>query len=831
MVFDTQALTETVCAFEARRIDDKKWVGIAIYDENQRKIQVAQYVDGDHLAYTEAMLLQVRPNTVYAHAALPGDEKKLRNICLGSGAECIFDKGNGFDAQFAVNDLPKLLIDDVRNYVKLTDEVHSMRVLGGLFKHFGLVGRNELYHRVHLTPYPMNQFARLDKATFNALNILPRPGEGVRSSTSILGLLNRTRTVIGARKLAHWITQPLVSPTTISRRHDVVELLVGNMDLVHTLQSALKFVPDLERLSTKFHKTEVGLPPSNGGASLEDLHAIYKSIKGALSLLKVLESFQGMHASTLSTDFTQPLGNCTGQFQGLVRLVESTIDLTEADKGKYLMNRSFDKGFETLAQEKDRQTAAMEQERESLERELNLGSGTVALREVDAGKGLGSGSFAFRVVKRYQAPIQNRANIRTISIKKNEYLFSTSNLDATTKKLKHAEQQYDKAQAVLVKKCLHAACSYAPVIESFSLIMGSLDVLCAFAVVSSGSQTQYVRPTISENELRIEDGVHPLVVETGRAYVPNDVYMNRESSRMQIITGPNMGGKSTYIRQVATTCLLNQIGMFVPASRAMLPVMSSIMCRVGANDVQLKGISTFMAEMIEAACILNNADERSLVIVDELGRGTSTEDGFGIAWGFGTYLANESKCFTLFATHFHELGGLEQATKDESSNITPIINKHATAFVDPSRDDKLTFLYAMKPGVADRSYGVHVARLAKFPQSAIDLAAKMATLLEEGDKTKTVTNDMTNDDRGREEGGTKKTVTNETHTNANRRKRAREEDEENDDRSASRAPLGILLHEFKCEDKKSFLRDFVVADKSMEDARMTAKRLCRVFAA
>merc|ERR1711988_1361904 len=151
--------------------------------------------------------------------------------------------------------------------------------------------------------------------------------------------------------------------------------------------------------------------------------------------------------------------------------------------------------------------------------------------------------------------------------------------------------------------------------------------------------------------------------------------MVRESSRLHIITGPNMGGKSTYIRSVALIALLNQIGSFIPCQRATLPIFDAVMCRVGASDMQLRGISTFMAEMLEAASILSTATERSLVVVDELGRGTSTSDGFGIAWAIARHLAESTRCFSLFATHFHELAGLED-------KVSAVKNKHATAAVD-----------------------------------------------------------------------------------------------------------------------------------------------------
>lgn len=183
-----------------------------------------------------------------------------------------------------------------------------------------------------------------------------------------------------------------------------------------------------------------------------------------------------------------------------------------------------------------------------------------------------------------------------------------------------------------------------------------------------------------------------------------------------------MGGKSTHIRAAALAAVFNQIGCFVPCQEATMPIFNSIMCRVGASDMQLRGISTFMAEMLEAACILNTANERSLVIIDELGRGTSTQDGFGLAWAIAQHVAEQTKCFCLFATHFHEMAALQD-------KVAGVKNFHARAVVDEV-NNKLTFLYEIQAGATDQSYGVHVAKLAGFPTDVVETARRKAVELE-----------------------------------------------------------------------------------------------------
>merc|ERR1712066_186147 len=241
-------------------------------------------------------------------------------------------------------------------------------------------------------------------------------------------------------------------------------------------------------------------------------------------------------------------------------------------------------------------------------------------------------------------------------------MLSVPELDKLNAALSHSLQAYDVQSKQLATKALSVAATYTPVIEKLAEQLGNLDALASLARVVLSAPCQFTRAKLDPDgsSFAIQGATHVLVVANSeKSFVANDLNMDKETSRLHLITGPNMGGKSTYIRSVALIALLNQIGSFVPCSSAELPVFDAIMCRVGASDMQLRGISTFMAEMLEASCILNTATERSLVIVDELGRGTSTSDGYGIAWAIARHLVEEKRCYTLFATHFHELAALE----------------------------------------------------------------------------------------------------------------------------------------------------------------------------
>jgi len=257
-------------------------------------------------------------------------------------------------------------------------------------------------------------------------------------------------------------------------------------------------------------------------------------------------------------------------------------------------------------------------------------------------------------------------------------------------------------------------------------IISKLDVLVSLAVAAVSAPTQFCRPTVlsptkgQAARLHFSQLRHPIVeLQDGVNYIPNDVEFS-PGSTLHLITGPNMGGKSTYLRSVGIAVLMAQCGSFVPADRAEMTVMDSILVRIGASDCQVDGISTFMAEMVETHSILSTATSSSLVLIDELGRGTSTYDGFGLAWAVSDHIARVIKCPTLFTTHYTELTEL-------ANEVDTVTNFHVSALIS---EDRLTLLYQLQPGVCDQSFGIDVAKIANFPKDVIENAKKRIAKLE-----------------------------------------------------------------------------------------------------
>jgi DNA mismatch repair protein MSH2 len=455
----------------------------------------------------------------------------------------------------------------------------------------------------------------------------------------------------------------------------------------------------LDVIASKLGQTNETASP----ISLEDL---VKTYEGIVAINCLVDDLRSLKSPTVDSLFVVSLEEAVRNMEGFMRLVESTLDLEAASGGEYRVDAKFDPSL-----------AAVDQDRKNLKKQMESLRSKVPADNVRIVDCLAPYGMAFRVSRKQMSSIPN-GKYKQVQINKAEYLFTNDRMMELVDDLIQIEKQYDKKSSAIVQKIVSVASSYFAIIANLAQLVGSLDTLTSFAVVAC--MCKLVRPILVDppidkslaiGDLELRRCRH-LLVELrslemfGTDYIPNDVCMNA-TSNVQIITGPNMGGKSTYIRSVAMAVLLNQIGCFVPCDAASrLPVFESIMCRVGASDAQVRGVSTFMQEMIEAATIVNSSNNRSLVIIDELGRGTSTQDGFGLAWAISKYLKEQAGSFVFFATHFHELSQLPGAT-----------NRHVAANVNQRG---LTLLYEVRDGPTSNSFGPNVALLAGYPQRVVD---------------------------------------------------------------------------------------------------------------
>ncbi len=534
----------------------------------------------------------------------------------------------------------------------------------------------------------------LDEMTRRNLELVEtlRPGPGL----TLLGLLDRTRTAMGGRLLRRWLLRPLLDREEIERRLEAVGELYEDGGLRRTLRARLREVRDLERLAARISTARAGPREFLGlGESLDALPHVLESLGPAESDalrrirdgLDTLEDVRDRVARAISPDAPAALRE-----GGVIRVGYS---------------RALDeiRGLRENAVEWIAAMQVRERERTGID-SLKVGFNKVFGYYLEVTK-----AKLDRVPDDY---------IRKQTLT-NAERFLTPELKEWEAKVVGADEEITALEARLFQDLRAEVATEVPRIQETAARIAALDTLAALADVAE--RNEYVRPHLTdEPNLEIRGGRHPVVEQTAEreSFIPNDVVLD-DALRVMIVTGPNMAGKSTVLRQVGLIALMAQIGSYVPAARARLGLSDRVFTRVGASDSLATGMSTFMVEMTETATILNSATERSLVLLDEIGRGTSTYDGVSIAWAV-TERLHEVGARTIFATHYHELVALE----DELAGVG------AFNVSVRERGNEIVFLHRLQPGGSDRSYGVHVARLAGLPPEVVGRAAQILRELENG---------------------------------------------------------------------------------------------------
>ncbi len=551
-----------------------------------------------------------------------------------------------------------------------------------------------------IIPYKTGEYLALDDSTRRNLELTATLAEGKRKG-SLLGLMDRTATAMGARKLRQWINYPLVNVDSIVERQDAVDELLQDPQRRGEIALLLNGIYDLERLNGRI---------SLASASAKDMVALKESL-GRVPAIK--EKLAGSSAPLLCR-----LAEETDPLEDLAALISRGI----VENPPFVMR---DGGI--IA---DGYNAELDELR-SLSRE---GKGFIARLEAKEKGRTGIGSLKIRYNKVFGYYIEvTRTNLSSVPadyIRRqtlaNAERYITPELKEYEEKVLGAEERITELEYTLFQEMRELVAAEGERIARTADRLALLDVLAALAELAH--ERGYCRPLVDDGDsIVIQEGRHPVIeaMGLGERFVPNDVILDNGENQLLIITGPNMAGKSTFMRQVALITLMAQIGSFVPAAEARIGVTDRIFTRVGATDNLARGQSTFMVEMTEAANILANATPRSLVILDEIGRGTSTFDGVSIAWAVAEFLhdspAHAAK--TLFATHYHELTELA-VTRNRIKNYNIAVKEW---------NDQIIFLRKIVPGGASHSYGIQVARLAGIPREVIDRAREILQNLEKGE--------------------------------------------------------------------------------------------------
>ncbi|TWU42413.1 DNA mismatch repair protein MutS [Novipirellula artificiosorum] len=571
----------------------------------------------------------------------------------------------------------------------------AIRAAGAALTYLQETQRGGLDHFRSITAHHRSGVLQIDASTRASLEITRTIRSGSREG-SLLGVIDRTCTPMGARLLADWIAAPLIDRARIECRLDAVSELVGDARLRGDIRETLKRTFDLTRLLARI---------ATGRTGPRDLQQVARTLASLPDLKARLTNRKSERLQFVEAH----LHLCPELRAQLESSLADECPLAASD-GNFI-RQGFDKELDALrllARGGKEWIAAYQ--REQME--------ATGIQNLKVGYNKVFGYFL-------EANNSQRDKIPDHFIRKqtlkNCERFITPELKEYEEKVLAADDQASAREQLLFQNLRLQTHQHLSILQEVATAIAELDVLAALAEIASGRK--WVRPELTDDSiLQIEAGRHPVLDVTlpQGEFVPNDCVHSPEAGMILLITGPNMAGKSTYIRQVALITLLAQAGSFVPAETATIGIADRIFARVGASDELSRGQSTFMVEMVETARILNTASPRSLVILDEIGRGTSTYDGLSLAWAITEYLHEQIGCRTLFATHYHELTQLEE-TLPRVANLNVAVKEW---------NDEVVFLHRIVSGGADKSYGIHVARLAGIPKAVNERAKDVLAQLE-----------------------------------------------------------------------------------------------------
>ncbi len=550
-------------------------------------------------------------------------------------------------------------------------------------------------HITDISAFRKGDYLILDRMTQRSLELVDTM-RNTSTDGSLLSVLDETLTPQGARMLRRRILTPLKDKERIQARLDAVQELVDGPQLREALSEYLRNIYDIERLTTKV---------STGRANARDLVSLRNSLNQLPPLREILDEGAADRLVELKEQL-DPVPEVTGLI-GSAIVEDPPTALTEGGLIRDGYNAELDELRQTAREGKN---WIAEFEKKESERS-DIPSLKVGFNKVFG--------YYIEVTNAHKDKVpENYTRKQTL---KNSERYITPELKEWESKVLSADDRAQELEYEIFQDVRDEVAEHTVRLQKTAEAVAALDTLLSLAKVSA--RRAYTRPEIyGDTRLEVEDGRHPVLeVIMEDQFVPNGVNMDGESSRLMIVTGPNMAGKSVYIRQVALLALMAQMGCFVPAKKAEIGVVDRIFTRVGASDVQARGQSTFMVEMVEVANILNNATPRSLIILDEVGRGTSTFDGVSIAWATAEHIHDEVVARTLFATHYHELAQLA-ATQDGVENLNVAVREW---------QGEIIFLHRIVEGHADQSYGIHVAKLAGVPEGVIDRAREILQHLEE----------------------------------------------------------------------------------------------------
>ena len=668
----------------------KPMCGVSFLDISTGEFLVAEGT----FDYIEKLLINFRPKEVLYERGL----KSRFEDCFGSKYLTFELDDWAFTEEFANEKLTKHFETKNLKGFGISHLRSGVVAAGAVLHYLGVTLHTQISHIRNISRIEEERYVRLDKFTIRSLELLGSMHDG---GSSLLSVVDRTLTAMGARLLKRWMVFPLKDKKPIDERLDIVEYYFREPLFRELVEENLQLIGDLERIIAKV---------AAGRVSPRELVQLKLALQAVEPIKQACETSDNEVLKQIGAQL-----DCCADIRDRIAneiVPEPPLLLNKGGVVADGVNEQLDELRAIAYHGKDYLMQLQQRESERT--------------------GIPSLKISFNNVFGYYIEVRNtyKENVPAEWIRKQTLVkaerYITQELKEYEEKILGAEEKILALESQIFNSLVADVASYIPSIQVNASHLARLDVLLSFANVSRAYK--YIRPVVSEDDvLDIKQGRHPVIerqMAVGENYIPNDLYLDSDKQQIIIVTGPNMAGKSALLRQTALITLLAQIGCFVPADSAHIGLVDKIFTRVGASDNISAGESTFMVEMTEAANILNNLSEKSLVLFDELGRGTSTYDGMSIAWAIVEYIHEFSKgrARTLFATHYHELNEMEKSfTRIKNFNVSV-----------KEIDGKVIFLRKLMPGGSEHSFGIHVAKLAGMPKSIVKRSEQILKKLEAG---------------------------------------------------------------------------------------------------
>ncbi|MCL4128602.1 UNVERIFIED_CONTAM: hypothetical protein GTU68_059074 [Idotea baltica] len=675
---------------------EKNKIGVSFLDVSTGEFLTSQ----GNAEYIDKLLQNFNPSEVLVSKQM----RSLFNDTFGNSFHTFYLEDWVFQIDYANETLTKHFKTKTLKGFGIEDLFEGIIASGAILHYLGETRHNKLEHITSISRIAEDEYVWMDKFTIRNLELYHSNNN---DAVTLLNVIDKTISPMGGRLLKRWLALPLKNVEKIKERHEVVDFFVKDKTTLQKIQNYIKHIGDIERLISKVATSKV---------SPREIIQLKNSLEAILPIRALSSNCDNISLKNISNK----LENCEALREKIKAMLKEDAPVN------ILKGSTISEGF---SEELDELRALSTSGKDYLNKML--------ARESER-TGITSLKIASNNVFGYYIEVRNthKDKVPEEWVRKqtlvNAERYITEELKEYEAKILGAEERILSIEQQLFSELVTWMSQYIKPVQQNAYLIGQLDCLCGFAQLAKDNK--YIYPTIDDSQdLEIKDGRHPVIekqLPIGEAYIANDVFLDRETQQIIMITGPNMSGKSAILRQTALIVLLAQMGSFVPAKTARIGLVDKIFTRVGASDNISMGESTFMVEMNETASILNNISERSLVLLDEIGRGTSTYDGISIAWAISEYLhEHPAKPKTLFATHYHEL--------NEMTETFPRIKNYNVSVKELKNN--VLFLRKLVPGGSEHSFGIHVAKMAGMPQQVLHRANKILKKLEKSHSSEELT--------------------------------------------------------------------------------------------